>query len=93
MRIHKHILYKYAWTKGSPDDVEIRLQIRVAVGVVGTDSLAGKMEFCGIVQAGSKCISPGVSPGGVGAPAGGIVPAVAPAGGIGVDGRFFRLGF
>lgn len=31
-------------------------------------------------------IDTGVSTGGVGAPAGGIVPTVAPAGGVGVDG-------
>lgn len=31
-------------------------------------------------------IGTGVSTGGVGAPAGGIVPTVAPAGGVGVDG-------
>ena len=31
-------------------------------------------------------IGPGASTGGVGAPAGGVVPAVAPAGGVGVDG-------
>ncbi len=44
------------------------------------------MEFGSFVEAGGQSIGQGVSPGGVGAPAGGIVPAVAPAGGVGVDG-------
>ena len=39
-----------------------------------------------MVEAGGEGIGPGVAMGGVGAPAGGVVPAVAVAGGVGVDG-------
>lgn len=44
------------------------------------------MELCGFIQACGQGIGPGVAPCGVNAPVGGIVPAVAPAGGVGVDG-------
>ena len=55
-----------------------------AVGVVG--ALAGKVAAGGLVEAGGEGVGAGVATGGVGAPAGGIVPAVAPAGGVGVNG-------
>ena len=48
--------------------------------------LAGQVERGGFIEACGAGIGPGVAPRGVGAPAGGIVPAVATAGGIGVDG-------
>lgn len=44
------------------------------------------MELGSFVKAGGQSIGPDVSPGGKGAPAGGIVPAVALSGGVGVDG-------
>ena len=39
-----------------------------------------------MVEGGGEGIGPGVATGGVGAPAGGVVPAVAVAGGVGMDG-------
>ena len=68
------------------EQVEVGLQVRVAVGVVGAEALAGQVERGGFIEACGEGIGPGVAPRGVGAPAGGIVPAVATAGGIGVDG-------
>jgi len=67
-------------------EVKVGFEVRVAVGVVGAESLAGKVEAGGFVEAGGKGIGTGVAAGRVGAPAGGIVPAVAPAGSVGVDG-------
>ena len=44
------------------------------------------MGLGGGVEGGGEGIGPGVATGGVGAPAGGVVPAVSAAGGVGVDG-------
>lgn len=85
-RVHKKVLYEDCRRERVAEQVEIGLLVRVAVGVVGAEALAGKVEAGGFVEAGSEGIGPGVAPRGVGAPAGGIVPAVATAGGVGVDG-------
>lgn len=44
--VHKHILYEHTWAKGSPDDIEICLQIGISIGIVGTQPLSGKMQPC-----------------------------------------------
>lgn len=85
-RIHEEVLHKDCRRERVAEDVEVGLQIRVAVGVVGAEALAGQVERGGFIEACGEGIGPGVAPRGVGAPAGGIVPAVATAGGIGVDG-------
>lgn len=66
--------------------MEIGLKVRITVGVVGAEALAGKMKLGGIVQAGGECICLGVAPGGVCAPSGCIEPLIALSGGIGVNG-------
>ena len=68
------------------EEVEVFLEVGVAVGVVGAEALAGEVDLGGLVEAGGEGIGPGVATGGVGAPAGGVVPAVAVAGGVAVDG-------
>ena len=55
-------------------------------GAVGAEAVAGEVELCCFIQACGQGIGPGIAPRGVGAPTGGFVPAVAPAGGVGVDG-------
>jgi len=85
-RVHEEIFYENCRRKGPSEKVEVGLQVGVAVGVVGTEALAGQVEFGGFIEACGEGIGPGVAPRGVGAPAGGVVPAVAPAGGVGVDG-------
>ena len=85
-RVHEEIFYENGRRKGPSEKVEVGLQVGVAVGVVGTESLAGEVELGTFIETGGEGIGPGVSPGGVGALAGGVVPAVAPAGGVGVDG-------
>lgn len=57
--------------------VKVGLQVRVAVGVVGAESLAGEVELGRFILLVAKGICLGVAPRGVGAPAGGIAPAVA----------------
>lgn len=47
-----------------------------AVGVVGAEALAGKGGLDGGVEAGGQGVGVGVAPCGVGAPAGGVAPAV-----------------
>ena len=85
-RIHEEVLHKDSRRKRVAEDVKVGLQIRIAIGVVGAEALAGEVELCCFIQACGEGIGPGVAPRGVGAPAGGIVPAVATASGIGVDG-------
>ena len=68
------------------EEVEVFLEVGVAVGVVRADAVAGEVDLGGVVEGGGEGIGPGVSTGGVGAPAAGGEPAVAPAGGVAVDG-------
>lgn len=85
--IHEEILYDNAWRDGPAEDVEIDLQVGIAIGIVGAEALAGKTKLCGIVQAGSKCIGLGISPCGVSTPAGCIEPFITLTRCIGVDGN------
>lgn len=54
--------------------------------VFGAEAVAGEVGLGGGVEGGGEGIGPGVVTGGVGAPAAGGEPAVAPAGGVAVDG-------
>ena len=85
-RIHEEVLHKDCRRKRVAEDVEVGLQIRIAIGVVGAEALAREVELCCFIQACGQGIGPGIAPRGVGAPTGGFVPAVAPASGVGVDG-------
>ena len=67
-------------------DIEFGFKVGVSVGVVGSEALAGQMESGGIIQAGGQFVSFGVAVGGIGTPAGDIVPAVAHSGGVAVNG-------
>ena len=69
------------------EDIEVLFQVGVAVGVVGAEAHTGEMTGGGIVEAGGQAVGPGVATGGVGAPAAGVHPAVAVAGGVDVDGN------
>ena len=68
------------------EDVEVLFQIGVAVGVVGAEAHSGEMGLGGVVEAGGEAVGRGVLGRGVGAPAGGVVPAVAFACSVAVDG-------
>jgi len=68
------------------EEVEVFLEVGVGVGVVGAEAVAGEMVAGGGVEGGGEGIGPGVATGCVGAPAAGGEPAVAPAGGVAVDG-------
>ena len=44
IRIHEEVLHENGRRKGPSKKVEVGLQVGVAVGVVGAESLAGKVE-------------------------------------------------
>ena len=68
------------------EEVEVFLEVGVAVGVVGAETHAGEVGLGGVVEGGGEGIGTGGAGSGVGAPAAGGEPAVASAGGIAVDG-------
>ena len=69
------------------EDVEIGFDVGVAIGVICPEAHSGKMELGGFVQGGGEGVGPGVSSGGVGAPAAGVHPGVAVTGCVDVDGE------
>jgi len=85
--VHEEVFGEDGGAGGVAEEVEVGFEVGVAVGVVGAEALAGKVVAGCLVEGGGEGIGPGVATGGVGAPAGGFVPAVAPTGGVGVDGN------
>lgn len=84
--IHKSVFGKYAGGVGVFEDVEGRFQVGVSVGGVGAEFVAGKVLSGGFVQTGGQFVGEAVAVVGVAAPAGGVVPFLAVAGGVHVDG-------
>lgn len=93
VRIHKEILDQNARGQSVAQDVEFGFKVRVTVGVVGDETLAGQVESGSIIQAGGQFISFGVAASGVCGPAGDIVPAVAHTGGVAVNGNEYDIVF
>lgn len=83
--IHKSVFGKYAGGVGVLEDVEGGFQVRVSIGVVGAEFVAGEVLSGGFVQAGGQLVGLSVTGEGVGAPASGIVPHQAAAGCVDVD--------
>ena len=69
------------------EEVEVGFLVGVAVGEVHPETLVGDVDLGGVVEAGGEAVGRGVLRRGVGAPAGGVVPAVAFAGSVAVDGN------
>ena len=69
------------------EDVEVGFYVWVAVGVISPETHSGKVKLGGFVQGGGEGVCPGVSSGGVGAPAAGVHPGVAVTGCVDVDGE------
>ena len=84
--VHEEVFYEDAGAEGVAEDVEVGFEVGVAVGVVGTEALAGEVELGGFIQACGQGIGLGVASGGVGAPAGCIEPLGAVPSGVTVDG-------
>ena len=59
---------------GIPEQVELRFKVRVTVGVVGADALAGKILPRGFVETVGQFVGKCVPFAGVGAPAAGFHP-------------------
>ena len=84
--VHEEIFHKNCRSQGVAEEVEVFLEVGVGVGVVGAEAVAGEVGLGGVVEGGGEGIGPGVTTGGLGAPVAGEEPAVAPAGGVAVDG-------
>ena len=84
--VHEEVLREDGRAGGVAEEVEVGFLVGVGVGVVGAEAVAGEVGLGGGVEGGGEDIGPGVSSGGVGAPAAGGEPAVATAGGVAVDG-------
>lgn len=68
-----------------PEDVEVLFQVRISVGVVRADTLAGQMFPGGFVETAGQLVGQRVSLAGVGAPSAGIHPLGTVTGCVGVD--------
>lgn len=68
-----------------PKQVEVLFQIRISVGIVGADALAGKIFPGSFVETVGQLVGKRVSLAGIGAPSAGFHPLGAVAGCVGVD--------
>ena len=86
--VHEEVFGEDGGAGGVAEEVEVGFEVGVGVGVgvVGAEAVAGKVGPGGGVEGGGEGIGTGVATGGVSAPAAGGEPAVAPAGGVAVDG-------
>ena len=84
--VHEEVFGEDGRADGMAEEVEVGFLVGIGVGVVGAEALAGEVGLGGSVEGGGEDIGPGVSTGGIGAPAAGGEPAVTPAGGVAVDG-------
>ena len=84
--VHEHIFSENGRARGMLEQVEGLFQVRVAVGGVHPEAMAGDVNLGSVIEAGGQAVGRGVAGGGVSAPAAGVVPAVAVAGCVAVDG-------
>ena len=84
--VHEEVLGEDGGAAGMAEEVEGGLDVGIAVGEVHPEALVGDMDLGGVVEAGGEAVGRGVLGRGVGAPAGGVVPAVAFAGSVAMDG-------
>ena len=84
--VHEEVFGEDGGADGVTEEVEGGFLVGVAVGVVGAEAVAGEVGLGGGVEGGGEGIGIGGTGSGVGAPAAGGEPAVAPAGGVAVDG-------
>ena len=84
--VHEEVFGEDGGAVGVAEKVEVGFLVGVDVCVVGAEAMAREVDLGGVVEGGGEGIGPGVATGGVGAPAAGGEPAVAPAGGVAVDG-------
>ena len=70
---------------GVAEDVEVFFPVGVVVGVVGADALVWEVLFGGLVEAGGEGVGLGLAFAGVAAPACGVHPLRAIAGGVDVN--------
>ena len=84
--VHEEVLREDGRAGGVAEEVEVGFLVGVGVGVVGAEAHAGEVGLGGVVEGGGEGISTGGTGSGVSAPAAGGEPAVAPAGGVAVDG-------
>ena len=85
--VHEEVFGEDGGAAGVAEEVEGGLDVGIAVGEVHPETLVGDVELGGVIEAGGEAVGRGVLGRGVGAPAGGVVPAVAFAGSVAVDGN------
>lgn len=84
--IHKSILGKAACTGSMAENIKCRFLISVAVRVIKAHPMTRQVLKCGLAKIVCENITGSLTRGSVAAPAFRIVPFVAPAGGVHVDG-------
>ena len=84
--VHEKVFGEDGGTAGVAEDVKVGFEVGIAIAVVLAEFVAGKVEGGGFIEAVGKSVSCGLATGGVGAPAAGVHPPGAVAGGVDVDG-------
>jgi len=84
--VHEEVFGEDGGAAGVAEEVEGSLDVRIAIGEVHPEVLVGDVDLGGVIEAGGEAVGRGVLGRGVGAPAGSVVPAVAFAGSVAMDG-------
>lgn len=84
--VHEEVFGEDCGAAGVSKEVEGGLDVGIAVGEVHPEALVGDVDLGSVVEAGGEAVGWSVLGSGVGAPAGGVVPAVAFASSVAMDG-------
>ena len=87
------IFREYAGARSLSENREFSLYVRVAVRFVHSQTMTRKPKACLFVHTVGQLVAGGLAAAGVGTPAGGIVPTVAFASGVHVDGNAEDISF
>ena len=84
--VHEEVFGEDCGAAGVSKEVEGGLDVGIAVAEVHPEALVGDVDLGSVVEAGGEAVGWSVLGSGVGAPAGGVVPAVAFASSVAMDG-------
>ena len=87
LAVHKSVLRQAGWAGGFAEDSEVCFLVRISVAVIEAHLVAVEDSRCSLAETIGQFVSLRLALARVAAPAGGIVPFVASASGVHVDGN------
>lgn len=87
MVVHEEVFGEDGRASGMSEDVEVFLQVGISIGVVLSDAVTGQLDLCGFIEASGQGVGLCLPCRREAAPAAGVFPFLAVAGGVDMDGN------